>query len=145
MADHGEEARLGAAGGFGLVARGAKRVLGLDPVADVAADALHFAAGFAAHRDFAPGDPARAVAGSDLLVVHAGAVGEHLDFALLEHAQLDFFADERVARLAGERAESVIGVSDAGIGVAPHDQVALRLQQAARALFRLAQLPIAVG
>ena len=48
-------------------------------------------------------------------------------------------------RFAGERAEGVVGVSDAALRVAAHDHVALRFQQAARALFRLAQFPIAVG
>ena len=51
----------------------------------------------------------------------------------------------RRACLAGERAEGVVGVGDAAGGVAAHDQVALRFEQAARALFGLAQFPIAVG
>ena len=51
-----------------------ERALGLDAVGDIAADALHFGAGIAAHRDLAPGDPAAAGAGGDFLVVDAGAV-----------------------------------------------------------------------
>ena len=59
MADHGEEARLGAVGGFRLVAGKLQRAFGLDAVGDIAADTLHFVAILAAHGDFAPGDPAR--------------------------------------------------------------------------------------
>ena len=36
-----------------------KEVLGLDAVGNIAADALHFVATFAAHCDFAPRNPAR--------------------------------------------------------------------------------------
>ena len=42
VADHREEAALGAVGRFRLVARVGQRALGLDPVGDVAADALDF-------------------------------------------------------------------------------------------------------
>ena len=59
---HRQEARLGAVGGIGLVARLGQRALGLGAVGDVAADALQFGglAGIGAHETFAPGDPARA-------------------------------------------------------------------------------------
>ena len=77
--------------------------------------------------------------------MHAGAVGEHARLALLEHRQRGRLADQLLARLAGERAEGVVGIGDVALRVAAHDQIALRLQQAARALFRLAQFPIAVG
>ena len=100
VADHGEEARLGAVGGFRLVARVRQRALGLDAVGDVAADALHLGAGFAAHRDFAPGDPARAIAAGDFLVVHARAVGQHRRRALRrERAIRMALTDQFVARL----------------------------------------------
>ena len=74
VADHGEEARLGAIGVFGLVARLAQHVLGMHPVGDVAADALDFGLAADAQHDIAPGDPARAGGAVDFLVVHARAV-----------------------------------------------------------------------
>ena len=40
-----------------------------------------------AHRHLAPGDPARAVGGGDLLVVDAGAVGRRGRVALLDHGR----------------------------------------------------------
>jgi hypothetical protein len=73
---HGEEARFGPIGRFGLIARLGQRAFGLDPVGDVASDALRFAAAIGAHGDLAPGDPALAGRRSDLLIVSARAVGQ---------------------------------------------------------------------
>ncbi len=144
--DRGEEARLGAVGGFGLVARRGERVLGLDAVGDVAADALHFGR----PRRRAPRLRARRSSAcrrraDDLWSCTRVPSGEHRHGALRENGQFGRGADQGLAAAAGERAEGVIGVSDAAAGVAAHDQVALRLQQTARALFGLAQLPIVVG
>ena len=61
------------------------------------------------------------------------------------HGKSDGCADQLAARLARQRAEGVVGIGDAALRVAAHDQVALRLEQAVRALFRFAQFPIAVG
>ena len=83
MTDHGEKVRLGTVGGFRQIARRGEGALGLDPVRDVAADALHFIAGLGTHRDFAPGNPARNITVRDLLVMGARAVGQHHDSALL--------------------------------------------------------------
>ena len=94
VADHRQEARLGAIGALGLVARGMQRALGLDARRDVAADGLHLVAVVGAHRDLAPGDPARAAVAVDLLVMHAGAVGEHGDLALLAHREAERLADQ---------------------------------------------------
>ena len=123
-----------------------ERALGLDAVGDVAADALHFGARLrraprlrarrssARRRRWRSSGRARAcrrrarrrrpvrARGSSTAVPISASRG-----------------------LAGERAEGVVGVGDAAARVAAHDQVALRFQQAARALFRLAQFPIAVG
>ena len=94
MRDHGEEARFGAVGGFGLVARVGERMLGRDPVGHVAADALHLGLLTAAHHHLAPGDPARAVGGRDLLVVDARAVAGERGGALLDHRQREIRADD---------------------------------------------------
>ncbi len=89
MARHREEARLGAVGGIGLVARLGERAFGLGAVGDVAADALQFGrlAGVGANQALAPGDPARPERGRDLLVVDPGAVGLDRGVALLEHGR----------------------------------------------------------
>ncbi len=143
--DHREEARFRAVGGFRLVARVGQGALGLDPVGDVAADALHLGLRPGAHHDLAPRDPARAVGRRDLLVVHAGAVVMQRGLALLDHRQRERAADELVARAGSQRAEGVVGVGDAVVAVTADDDVALRLEQAARALLGLLELPIAVG
>ena len=147
MRDHRQEARLRAVGGLRLVARIGERALGLHAVGDVAADALHLGAGLAAdaHHHLAPGDPARAGVGGDLLVVDARAVGGMRGGALLEHRQREGGADERLARPLGERAERIVDIGDAAVGVAAHDHVALRGQEALGALFRFLELPVAVG
>ena len=119
-------------------------MLGLDAVGHVAADALDFGAGPAAHHDLAPGDPARGRSTDDILVVHAGAVGQHREGPLRDNGQFGGGADQVGAAEPGEGAEGVVGVGDTAARVAAHDQVALRLQQAARTFFQLAQFPIVV-
>ncbi len=143
MGGHGEEPRLGAVGGVGLVARLAEHALGLGAVGDVAADALHFrrAAGIRPDKTFAPGDPSRPQGTCDLLVVHPGAVGlQHAD-ALLQHLEGEFAADQSFARQQRQIAIGVVDEGDAALGVAHHDQVALRFEQAAGALLRLPAIP----
>ena len=147
MARHREEARLGAACRVGLVAGLGQRALALGAVGDVAADALHFrrSPGVVADEALAPGDPARAERAGDLLVVHAGAVRLQRGVALFENFKREAGADQFVARLLREFAIGVVGVADAALGVAQHDQVALRFEQPARALLGLLQFPVPVG
>jgi hypothetical protein len=142
---HGEEARLGAVGGFRLVARFRQRQFGFGAVGDVAADALDFDAAFQRHGYFAPGDPAGAVGCRDLLVVHARAVGGKRAVALLQQRQGKIACQQRIARASGKPAESIVGVSDMAGGVTAQDEVTLRFQEAARAFLRFLQLPGAVG
>jgi hypothetical protein len=65
--------------------------------------------------------------------------------ALLQHRQRNGRADKLVGRSGGERAERVIDIGDAVVGVAANDHIALRGQEALRALLRFLELPIAVG
>ena len=145
VADHREEARLGAIGVFGLVARLAQHVLGMHPIGDVAADALDFGLAADAQHDIAPGDPARAGGAVDFLVVHARAVRQRRGLALFDDLELMRAPDQLGARRAGERAIGVVGVSDMPVAAAPHDQVALRFEETARALLGFLHFPIAVG
>ena len=100
---------------------------------------------FAADGDLAPSDPARGRAAGNLLIVHARAVRLNRESALLEHRQFDDTADQCLAWFSRQGTEGVIGISDAAKTIPAHDDVALCLQQTARAFFRLAQFPIAVG
>jgi hypothetical protein len=113
-------------------------------VRDIAADAQDFGAVIGAHRRFAPGDPARRTGALDLLVVHAGSVGEHRHRPLLAHQKDTAMADEGIFRAAGEGAESIVGIGDASLAVVAHDQIALRLKEIARTLFGFAQLPMLI-
>ena len=81
----------------------------------------------------------------DLLVVHAGAVGEIGNVALDLHRQRKGGREQFLARPSGQRAERVVGIGDGAAAVAAHDDVALRLEEAFGALLRFADLPIAVG
>ena len=54
-------------------------------------------------------------------------------------------ADQRVARQLGEFAIGVVDKGDAAVGVAQHDQIALRFEQAAGAFLGFLQFPVAVG
>ena len=77
----------------------------------------------------------------DLLVVHARAVRFQRGVALFEHGQHAVAADQFFARRCRELAIGVVGKGDAAFGVAQHDQVALRFEQAAGALPRLPAIP----
>ena len=147
MRDHGEEARLGVVRALGFFARVAQGALGLDPVGDIAADALHFGTRSCAgaHDDLAPGDPARAPLGCDFLIVDARAVREHRGFALLGGRQREVAAEERRALARSESAKGVVGEGDAALAVAAHNHVALRLDKTSRAMLGLLELPVAVG
>ena len=147
VAGHREEARLGAVGGVGLVAGFAERAFGFGAVGDVAADALHLGrlAGIRPNQAFAPCDPSRPQRACDLLVVNPGAVGLERGVALLEQVESEVAADQRAARLLGQFAIGVVDKGDAAVGVAQHDQVALRFEQAAGAFLGFLQFPIAVG
>lgn len=79
------------------------------------------------------------------MVVHAGAVGQYRHRASVEDRQLNGLADQGLSLFSSQGTERVVGVGDAAMVVAAHDQVALRLQQTARALLGFAQLPIPVG
>ena len=144
---HREEPRLGAVGGVGLVAGLAERAFALGAVGDIAADALHVGglAGIGANQSFAPGNPSRPERGCDLLVVNSRAVGLEGGVALLEDLKRKVAADQRAARLLRQFAIGVVDESDAAVGVAQHDQVALGFEQAAGAFLGLLQFPIAVG
>ena len=144
MRDHGQEARLGAVRGFGLIAGIGQRALGADAVGDVAADALHLAGMIGAHGDFPPGDPARTIGRGDFLVVDARAVGERRGLALRLHGKREVGAQQRLAWAAGERAERVVGVGDRALAVAANDDVALRLEKALGAFLRFLEFPVAV-
>ncbi len=142
---HRQEVGFGAVGRLGLVARLFQRALGVGAVGDVAADALHFAADIAAHGDLVPGDPARALRGRDLLVVDARAVGQEAGLALGVDGERNRSSQQLGAVAAGQRAEGVVGVGDRAFGVAAHDHVALRLEEAPGAFLRFADFPVAVG
>ena len=144
MRHHGQEARFGAVGGFRLVARLGERPLGQHAVGHVAADALHLAGGAGAHRDLAPGDPARACGRGDLLVVDARAVGERRGFSLLLDRKRKRGRQNVFARAAGERTEGVVGIGDGAGAAAAHDHVALGLEKALGALLRFADFPVAI-
>ena len=77
--------------------------------------------------------------------MYARTVRLNRESALLEHRQFDNTADQSLAWFPRQGTESVIRVSDAAKIIPAHDDVALCLQQTARAFFRLAQFPIAVG
>ena len=146
MAGHREEARLGAVGGIGLIARFGERPLALGALGDIAADALHFGrmACVAANEALAPGDPSRPERACDFLVVDAGAAGFPRGVALLKHGKRKMAADQRVAGLTGEGAKSVVDEGDAASRVAQHDQIVLRFEQAAGALLGFLQFPVTV-
>ncbi len=146
MGRHGQEARLGAIGRIGEVPGVAKRTFGFGPVGDVAPDALHFRrpVGVDANEALAPGDPARSERAPDLLVVDAGAVRFQRRVTLFEHRKIEDRTQQLAAGFLRQRAEGLVGEGNALLGVAQHDQVALRFEQAACALLRFLQLPIAV-
>ena len=147
VAGHRQEPRLGAARRVGLVAGLGQRAFALGAVGDVAADALHLRrfSGVVADEALAPGDPSRPGGAVDLLVMNARAVRFQCGIALFEHVEAEAAADQRAARLPRQFAIGVVDEGDGAVGVAQHDQVALRLEQAADALLGFLQFPVAVG
>ncbi len=125
----------------------AQRAFGLGAVGDVAADALHLggAAGIGANQPLAPCDPSRSERGRDLLVVNPRAVRLKRRVTLFKDIELEVAADQRAARPLGQFAIGVVGKSDAAVGIAQNDQVALRFEQAAGALLGFLQFPVAVS
>jgi len=83
-----------------------------DTVGDVASDALHLRVLAGADHDFAPGDPAGALRGGDLLVIAARSIGKKYRRALLDDAQRAGTADKRGSLVSGEPAEGIICVGD---------------------------------
>jgi len=81
----------------------------------------------------------------DLLVGDSCAVREHRRPTVLDDVERESGTGERFARSPGQRAEGVIHIGDAAVAVAPHDHVALRFEEAARALLGLLEFPVAVG
>ena len=73
------------------------------------------------------------------------AVGLQRAVALLEHGEREAAADQRARGCSRQFAIGVVDEGDAAFGVAQHDQVALRFEQAAGALLGFLQFPIAVG
>ena len=147
MARHCKEARLGPVGLIGLVAGVGQRALRLGAVSDVAPDALQLRrlAGIRANQALAPGDPARSERTFDLLVVNPRAVLVQRAVILRDDLKGKTAADQHRAWLAGHLAIGIVGKRDDAVGVAHHDEVALRFEQAAGASFRLLQFPIAIG
>src|SRR5690606_24787870 len=101
--------------------------------------------GVDAHPRFAPRYPARPKQSVNLLIVYARAVGLNSDIALMQGGQHEGRSAERFASAAGCFAISIVDESDLPRRIAPNDQVALRFDQAAGALFRFLQFPIAIG
>ena len=83
-----------------------------------------------AHRDFAPGDPAGSVPGRDFLIAGARAVGHHAGLALRHDGQGEGGGDQLGAGASGQRTKGVVDVADRAGGIAAHDQVVLRLEEA---------------
>ena len=74
--------------------------------------------------------------------MHARIVKLNRHGTLFENGQADNGTDQSHARLAHERAECVIGISDTAKIITAHDEITLRLQQASSTLCRFTQLPI---
>src|SRR5262249_13324760 len=144
MRDHREEARLGAIGGFRLVARIGECALDLGAIGNVASDTLNLRSLGGADCGLAPGDPALAVGSRDFLVVRARSVGGERGVPLRDHGWRKVGAEKLLAAAGNKRAERIVGVGDAPAAVAPDDHVALRLEHARGALLGLLELPVAV-
>ena len=143
---HRKEARLGAVGGFRLVARFGERAFRHDAIGNIAAHGLDFGlAALATHDALAPGDPALAGRSGDLLVVDAPAIGEDCRIALFENLEGEIGAAQEARVAAGKRAIGVVGKGDCAVAAPPHDQIGLRFQECARTLLGLLQLPELIG
>ena len=73
------------------------------------------------------------------------AVRQDRRFALLGDRQRELRAEQRITRLARQRAERVVRVGDRAVRGAAHDEVALGFDDAFRVLFGVAELPILVA
>ena len=147
MTGHREEPGLGTVSGLCLIAGLGERAFGLGAIGNVAADASHLGrlAGIRSDQAFPPRDPSSPERARDLLVVARCAICQQRGLALFKHIEGEFTADQRALRPLGQLAIGVVGKSERALEVAQHDQIALRLEQAAGALLRFLQFPIAVG
>ena len=73
------------------------------------------------------------------------AIGQQRGLALFKHIEGELTADQRALRPLGQLAIGVVSKGECALEVAQHDQIALRLEQAAGALLRFLQFPVAVG
>ena len=146
VARHGQEARLGTAGGIGLIACFGQRAFALGAVGDVAADALQFRrpAGIVTDQRFAPGDPSWADGACDFLVMDPRAVEFQHAVTLFEDIERGAAADQGLARRLRQFAIGVVDEGDAAVGIAQDDQIALRFEQPAGALLGLLQFPVPI-
>jgi hypothetical protein len=141
MADGRQEARLGRARLLRPAARLLQRLLGGDAPADLAADALqHGLPGGDRDDRLDPGEPALALIGLDALVDGAGAARQRLRRSGDAHTRLSEAADRLGLALADQGRIGGVGVDDPALA-APHDQITLRLDQAAIAFLAVGELP----
>ena len=155
VAHGGEEAGLGAASGFRLVARVGNRVFQRLALGDVAPDALHFdqAPGVVAHRIIFPRDPAPAVSRADMLVVsHTRLSGlEPREAAEIRCTALrvQFRREgpsDRALRVQAEQFEKgVVAIGEPAVRRAAEDRVALGIDQRLVARFALIEPGIERG
>ncbi len=144
MADGGEEARLRLIGAFGPGAGLDQLLLGCDPGGDVAPDALqHTLAERDGHNRLNPGDPALALRSREAFVEDAGATLQRLGGSRSDEPRLGIRANDVGLSESGQGGIGTVRIDDAG-AVAPHDQVALRLDQAAIVLLAIGERPEAV-
>ena len=151
MADGGEEARFGLAGVFGPLARGDQRRFGALAGGDVAGDGAmrNRAAVLVAHRQFDPGEPARAarradgdVGGTQALIVGKGGVGHDADL----DAEFGKGLAGKIALIGFDQiGEHLVGIDDVAVAVAMDDEIAERVDETAKALLAFLHLPHAVG
>ncbi len=73
------------------------------------------------------------------------AVGKECRLALLLDWKRKAGCEQIRALESGKLAEGIVGIGDRAVAVAAHDDVALRLEKALRALLRLPDFPVAVG
>ena len=146
MTGHREEPGLGAVSGLRLIAGLGERAFGLGTIGNVAADASHLGrlAGIRSNQAFTPRDPSSPEGARDVLVVDPCAIGQQRGLALFKHIEGEFAADKRASRPLGQLAIGIVGKNERALEIAQHDQIALRLEQAAGALLRFLQFPIAV-
>ncbi len=144
---HRQETRFGLVGRVRVIPRFSEHTLGLGTIGDVAADALQFCwmVGVDPHQGFAPCNPAGAPCGFDALIENSRAVRFNHALALLENGEREPTAKQLRPRSLSQDAIGIIDRGDGGGPVAQNDQIALRLEKAARALLRFLQFPIAIS